>query len=252
MVYEICNNCPKKICELIEKRVFLAHSVPKTIVVDNGKQFISNEFKRLLNDYEVQNIFYNCVYHLQNNPTERQNAVIGNAIRSYIEDNHKHWDKHLDKIAIAIDTAVSAVTGHTPFYLNHGREYISAGSDFKLFDIDKQMNDTQEQQTPKQKSIEFTELDTVYDDICKRILKSYNDNKAYYDKNKIKYSFSVGDKVYRRSFIESDASKNISAKLVKKFILCTVKEKLSDLAYVLTDDESGHTATYHIKDIKNI
>lgn len=94
-------------------------------------------------------------------------------------------------------------------------------------------------------------LQAAYDEICTRMIKSYESNKNYYDKNKIKFSFNVDDVVYRKNFVLSDASKNFSAKLAPKFIRSTVVQKKSDLAYVLRD-EKGYEATYHIKDIKHI
>lgn len=65
------------------------------------------------------------------------------------------------------------------------------------------------------------------------------------------FSFKVGDIVYRRNFINSDATKNISAKLSPKYLRCQVIDKISDLVYRLQDD-NGHVGTFHIKDIKPI
>lgn len=105
-----------KICDIVEQEIFWEHGIPKTIIIDNGKQFSSKLFKKLADNHGVQNIFFNCYYHPQNNPTERENKVIGAAIRSYISDNHKHWDKHLKEIQVALRTATNSVTGYTPFF----------------------------------------------------------------------------------------------------------------------------------------
>lgn len=237
----------KKIVEITENDVFLTHGIPKTVIVDNGRQFISKDFKNLMKSYDVKSIFYNCHYHPQNNPTERVNKVIGSAIRSYVNDNHKSWDKNLKKIEVALRTATNAVTGFTPFYLNHGREFIQSGSDYILFDL----NDTQTDDSLDSKLMAFKQLTEITNDITKRMLKAYNANKKYYDKDKTKFSFKEGDVVYRKNFALSDASKNFSAKLAPKYLRCTIKEKLSDLAYKL-EDEKGHTGVFHIKDIKHI
>lgn len=238
-----------KIVEIVEKQIFLTHGVPRTIICDNGKQFISKEFKKLTKNYEVPQIFYNCIYHPQNNPTERVNKVIGAAMRSYISDNHKHWDKEIDKIQCALRTAVNVVTGYTPFYLNHGRELIIAGSDYLLYDINNEqeiIKDPIEANTDK-----LSQLNEITDDITKRMIRAYNINKKYYDTDKVKFNFNVGDKVYRKNFVLSNASKSFSAKLAKPFIPATVKEKISDLVYILVDDETGHEQKFHIRHIKN-
>lgn len=80
--------------------------------------------------------------------------------------------------------------------------------------------------------------------------KAYQRNKKYYDKKKVKLSFNIGDTVYRRNFVLSNAAKNISAKLAPKYLRCEVVDKVSDLVYLLKDD-SGTIGRYHIKDIKN-
>lgn len=239
-----------KICEIVEKQVFLEHSAPDTIVCDNGKQFVSKQFKTLAKNYDVAKLFYNCLYHPQNNPTERQNKIIGAAIRSYISDNHKHWDVNINKIQTAMRTATNVVTGYTPFYLDRGREYISAGSDYVLHQIQID-TDLQCDANPfEQKAKSLKELSSITSDIVKRMLKAYQINKKYYDSNKIKAEFHPGDIVYRRNFVLSDSSKNVSAKLAPKYLRCKIKKKISDVAYELVDD-FGREGVYHVKDIKN-
>lgn len=233
----------KKISEVVEKQVFLAQGIPNTIIADNGKQFAQGEFKKLLETYGITNFFLNCPYHPQNNPVERTNKVVGSAMRCYIDDNHKHWDRHIDKIAVALRTATNVVTGFTPFYLNHGREFIFSGSDYQLIDLN--------QADPLlHRTAVFEQLASITDDIIRRMTKAYQRNKKYYDKKKVKLSFNIGDTVYRRNFVLSNAAKNISAKLAPKYLRCEVVDKVSDLVYLLKDD-SGTIGRYHIKDIKN-
>lgn len=237
-----------KICDILENSVFLEHGIPETIVMDNGKQFVSHKFKDLLNKYGVSNFFYNCLYHPQNNPVERQNKIIISAVRSYIGDNQKNWDVHIPKITVALRTAVNAVTGHSPFYLTYGREYIYAGSDHIFYSI-SQNNSVD----PISDRTQFLDsFKSILNDITKRMIKSYETNKKYYDRNRTHYSFEVGDIVYRRNFTLSDASKAYSAKLAKLYIKCKVIEKISDIVYVLKEEESGKKGRYHIQDIKPI
>lgn len=122
-----------------------------------------------------------------------------------------------------------------------------SGSDYILheFDIEQQGADRVENRAESLK-----QLATITSDVIKRMIRAHKINKKYYDKNKVNMTFNVGDTVYRRNFVLSDAAKNISAKLAPKYLKCTVVEKISDLAYKLKD-EQGHQGIYHIKDIKN-
>lgn len=80
----------RKVCDVLEKQVFLNYNVPEVVIADNGPQFISNDFKNVMSKYGIQKLWYNSRYHPQNNFTERTNKTIGSAIRSYIIDNHRH------------------------------------------------------------------------------------------------------------------------------------------------------------------
>lgn len=244
------NGKANKICEIVENNVFLEHSVPDTIICDYGKQFISKIFKSLAKSYNVANLFYNCLYHPQNNPTERQNKTIGAAIRSYITDNHKHWDSNINKIQNAMRTATNMVTGYTPFFLDRGREFIASGNDYVLHEIQIETDQNNNSNMIESKAKSLVELAKITSDIVKRLLKAYEINKKNYDSDKVNVRFNPGDVVYRRNFILSDASKNISAKLAPKYLRCKVKKKISDVTYLLVDD-SGHEGKYHVKDIKH-
>ena len=152
-------------------------------------------------DYNVK-LFYNCNYHPQNNPTERVNKVIGSAIRSYVEENHRKWDQNMNKIEVALRTATNSVTGFTPFFLNHGREYISSGSDYMLFDLNDNQQQTDDTNSVEKQVEAFKRLTEVSNDILHRLKKAYEANKTRYDKNKTHFSFKQGDIVYRRNFIK--------------------------------------------------
>lgn len=242
------NSKANKICSIIKNEVFFEHGIPQTIISDNGKQFVCKEFNTLMRDHNVKELFTNCVYHPQNNPTERTNKVIGAVMRSYIYENLKHWDKNIKEIQVALRTATNIVTGYTPFYLDRGREFTISGSDYILNEFDDEKIN---QNIIENRAKSLNNLAKVTSDVTRRMLKAYQINKKYYDKNKVIGQFNVGDIVYRRNFVQSDAAKNLSAKLAPKYLKCSVTEKLSDLAYKLKD-ETGYEAVYHIKDIKNV
>jgi len=112
-----------KICEHIENEVFLLFGVPQILLTDNGGQFKSKLFVKLCENYNAK-IFYNALYHPQNNPTERSNRVVKTMLSCYIQENHRKWDVFLPLVSCAIRTLVHEVTGFTPFSINFGREHI--------------------------------------------------------------------------------------------------------------------------------
>ena len=63
-------------------------------------------------------------------------------------------------------------------------------------------------------------------------------------------SFQVGDLVWRRNKVLSNAGINFSAKLAPRFILSSVRKKISNLVYVLVDENGTNAGRWHIKDLK--
>lgn len=66
-------------------------------------------------------------------------------------------------------------------------------------------------------------------------MDAYQRNALNYNKGRKLISFDVGDVVWRKSFVQSNAPAYFSAKLTPKFIKCEIIEKISDNVYVLKD-----------------
>lgn len=127
------------IVKILENDVFLTYGVPEILRCDNGSQFTSYQFRKLLTQYRTE-IVYNPHYHPQANPTERTNRTMKAMIKATILDqssaDHKQWDKDLGKIGCALRTARSDTTGYTPLYLNFGREIVLKGTNHKKLVFD--------------------------------------------------------------------------------------------------------------------
>lgn len=133
----------KKVVDIVENQIFLQYGVPEIFIMDNGPQFArSKDMKNLLNRYGIKKSWNNCGYHPQSNFTERHNRNIGVALRAYIKESHKDWDKYIAEITLALRTAVHSITGYSPFFLNHAREYVADGSDYTLSKVNN-MDDNQ-------------------------------------------------------------------------------------------------------------
>ena len=62
--------------------------------------------------------------------------------------------------------------------------------------------------------------------------------------------FFVGDRVWKKNKVLSDASKSFTKKLAPRYILCSVKKKFFKLAYELVDENNRNQGVWHIKDLK--
>lgn len=94
---------------------------PDSILLDNGPQFRSREFRSLAEAYNVK-LCYNAHYHPQANVVERVHSVLKQSIRSYLGANQRRWEDHLQKVTCALRTAEHESIKCTPFFVNFGRE----------------------------------------------------------------------------------------------------------------------------------
>lgn len=237
----------ENIIKFMENEIFLVFGVPQFIICDNGTQFAGKEFKKLAENYQVQKIWYNARYHPQCNFVERVNRTIGAAVRSYVKD-HKDWDKEIKKIAFAINTSKHESTGYPPVYLNFGR-YVPIDGTY----YGKIQNTENMQLLPSdrnQYSSKLKGISQVFDEVKERLHNAYKKNSATYNLRRRDVEFKVGEKVWRRNKVLSDASKQFASKLAPKYVLCTVKRKISRLIYALSNTDGTDAGEWHVKDLK--
>lgn len=234
-----------KIVQILENEIFMNFGVCEVIIMDNGKQFIANITKSLFKKYGIEKVWYNSVYHPQNNFVERTNKTLGNMLRCFSRENHRHWDVLLPQLALALRTAINEVTGYSPFFLTFARECPLSAADYEL-----KPTEHSDGQAALDTHCEFlVQFREIFNTVSHRIRKSYDKNKSAYDQNRIEVSHNTGDIVYKRNFPQSDAGKRICAKLLPKFTRCVVAQKRSPLSYDLIDFKGKPLGNYHIKDI---
>lgn len=236
------------ICRLFEKEIFLKFGCPKILVCDNGTQFTSKYFVDFMKSYNITKIFYNTLYTPQNNPVERYNKTIETCISCFVKDDQRTWSKFLAHVQLALNNSVSLATDYTPNFLMFGRELIF---DASLHRFSNSLENLSEVELGDRKSFAFSlkSLCDVFVKVQAHLLKAYKRNARYYNVGRKVISFVVGDIVWRRSFVQSNAPAYFSAKLAPKFIKCEIIEKVSDNVYILKDLSKNTSGRYHVKDI---
>lgn len=234
-----------KIIEHLENDVFLLFGVPRRIISDNGVQFRSKEYRRLLNQYQINPAFVSF-YHPQANPTERVNRVIKSMLIAYVSENHRQWDKFLPKVACAIRSAQHETTGHSPYYVNFGREMRLLGSEYRITPDREEAND------PDQLQQRSTCFDKLYKDVRARLQRAYEKSKSRYDLRHRPVSFYPNQVIWRKNFVLSDASKYYAAKLADKYIgPFLIHRKLSPTTYELKDQNGNiQPGTWNVEHLK--
>lgn len=227
----------------LEEGVFLMFGAPKTLISDNGTQFCSREYCKLLEEYGVTP-WRTPLYHPQSNPTERVNRVIKTVIRSYLRGDHKDWDRNLSKVGYALRTAVNEVTGFTPAYLNFGRELHHPP-------LEEEQED--QNQTPEYYGKKLDEMQRIRMQVVERLRKAYDRNVHSYNlRRREAPSFEAGDEVWRKTHHLSDAARGFAAGLAPKYEKGIVRRKITSNTYELEDLNGRTVGIYHVGELKSV
>lgn len=219
---------------------FLTFSVPRVIISDNGSQFVSKAYKTFMDEFGVD-LWYTASYHAQANPVERANKVIKTALRAYVSENHKEWDKYIHQVACAMRSAIHDSTKYSPYYLNFGQEMLVNG---KMYRLDNELENV-----ALEKSERLERLDLCRKTIQEHLSKAYKTYSNRYNLRSRQITFNVGEIILKRNFQLSDAIKGYTAGLGRTFVKCKVKQKLGKSCYRLENMIGKDIGVFNVKDL---
>ncbi|KAI5630759.1 integrase core domain-containing protein [Phthorimaea operculella] len=231
---------------VLEDLVFMNYGIPETVILDNGPQMTSPELTDMFHSYKIPHIHFIPLHCPQVNTVERYNRTIITAVASFVNDDHRTWDKHLHKIQFAINSSVNESTKFTPAFLVFGRELVPCGSTYSQKDTTDDLIFA-----PRDIYAEnLGQLIPIFDKVQSRLHSIHQNNASHYNKHRQNLEFEPGDIVWKRNYPISSSDKNFSAKLAPKYIKCIVSQKISPLVYNLTDTNNNNLGRWHIKDLK--
>lgn len=230
------------IIDFIEKRVFHIFGVPEFITTDNGVQFKSNVFRKLLDSY---GIFHNftALYSPQANASERVNRSVLAAIRAYVKPSERDWDENLS-ICCALRSSWHASTGFSPYYLVFGQNMLLNGKSYSLFNKLNLLQDLNVHLRNNEK------LELIREKVRENIGKSYERNVKTYNFRFRPVKFEVGQIVYRKNFSQSTAIDHYNSKLAPQYLKAKIVSKKGTSYYELQDLKGRNSGVYHAKDIR--
>lgn len=234
----------QNVIQFLVNQIFHTFGVPEIIHSDNGKQFTSKEFGKMIDNYKISHIT-TAYYSPQSNASERVNQSVLAAIRTYIENDHRDWDLYLSEIERALRTAVHAATGVNPFFALFGYNMYSSGVDYKLAKKLQSLNDHQILDLNKNDRMEL-----MREEIKRNLHQAFETSAKRYNVKARVVRFLPGQEVYRRNHVLSDFKNNINAKFCRKFLKCRVVRPIGNNMYELENLQGKPIGHYHAKDIK--
>ena len=226
--------------------VILTYGAPKSIIADNGPQFRSRTFQEMCASYHCT-IRYTIPYNPRSNPTERMNQTLEAMIRCYVKDKHNQWDEKLQFLQYALRSNVSEATGVSPQTVVFGKD-ISLDGRHHLAAEDASL---EEETTPLYLEKKFLRRQQLLADIKERLRKGQDTNRRGYNQRRRDVSYTLGQWVWRKNFVLSDAAKRYSAKLAPGWIgPYKIKRKLGKVSYMLEDRQGHDTGPWHADQLK--
>ncbi|KAG3232837.1 hypothetical protein PI124_g22086 [Phytophthora idaei] len=99
-------------------RVFRQHGLPEAIVSDRDPRFTAKFWKSLFQVLGTRLDMSTADHPQTDGQTERVNRVVEDILRSVCAEAPRRWSEVLPLVEFALNNAVHASTGFTPFYVN--------------------------------------------------------------------------------------------------------------------------------------
>ena len=111
--------------------------VPKSVILDNGGEFTSQQFKELCQTHNI-NTGYTTPYHPEGNSvTERMHRTLKTVLSIMCQGHPYQWPKYLSETQRVLNCAVHSTTGEQPHYSFFSRRpYRQILSDLPTIDED--------------------------------------------------------------------------------------------------------------------
>jgi hypothetical protein len=110
------------------KSIVFCFGVPHSIIMDNGTNFTSKEFKSYCESMGIKLKFASVAHPKTNGQVKKANVLICNGIKNRLLaplEKAKHaWLDELPSVLWSLRTTPNAATQETPFFLVHGAEVV--------------------------------------------------------------------------------------------------------------------------------
>lgn len=224
----------------LREHIFLTFGTPRYLVSDNGSQFVSAIFKNFLNEFKITT-WYTARYHPQANAAEAANKTIETAMRAYLKDeaNHRSWDLHLSEITCAINSAKHTSTNFSPYFVLFGLHMCTSGSDYLTPQGAESPTVDQSEHMSKIRKMVGTSLK-----------RNHVRNKSRYDLRARPIRYEVGDNVWVKNRILSNAIKGITGKLTPNYRKAIIRRKIGTNSYEVSDIEGKSLGVFNTDSFK--
>ena len=120
-LYPIMRPTTKAVLKILLQKYIPIHGKMKRILSDQGVQFQSEVWNRILRENGIQPIL-TSIRHPQGNLAERVNKELGKYLRIYCHNQHNKWAEYLPFFEKAINENYSEATSYTQIEIEQDRQ----------------------------------------------------------------------------------------------------------------------------------
>nr|XP_041632289.1 uncharacterized protein LOC121502652 [Drosophila kikkawai] len=214
-----------EVVKFLTKTIFHTFGVPEIIHSDNGKQFVAKRFREM------------------SNAAERVNQSVLNAIRAYLEEDHR--DLYLPEIEAALRSSVHQATGVTPYFALFGQNMFTNGADYQLARRLQALGDNELEGLGAGERMAL-----IRDTIRNNLHEAHENSARFFNRRTREVAFRPGQEAFRRNHVLSDFGKCFNAKFARKFLKCRIRRPIGNHMYEVEDMNGKLAGVFHVKDLK--
>jgi hypothetical protein len=211
----------KELALLFIREIVRIHGIPRSIISDRGAVFASKFWRQVWKILGTTTKLSTAYHPQTDGQTEIVNQTLERYLRTYCSYQQDDWVDLLPLAEFCYNNATHTSTKQTPFFANYGRHPLT--NDFNITKTES-INPASEG---------FAErLQKIHADMSAEIKTAQTLQKSQYDKKRIDYEFSVGDKVWlqTRNIATNRQSKKLDYKQIGPY---EITEKIGSRAYRL-------------------
>jgi len=108
--------------KIYSSQIVTRHGTGSTLITDQGRSFVSFFFKETCKILGIRQINTSALHPISNGQVERFHRSLHTGLSHYIDSSNTNWDLLTPFYLMAYRATPNTTTGHSPYYLLHGRE----------------------------------------------------------------------------------------------------------------------------------
>jgi hypothetical protein len=192
------------IAQALLYELVLKFGVPSRLITDNGSSLVGDAMSQVCLRLGIKRSLTSVEHPQTDGQVERMNRTLKVSLASAVHTEPTAWDKYLQFITFAYNTAKHATTGFSPFFVLFGRHPVLPNKDGLIIQEYK----TYETETWVNYLNRYIPL--LHKKVLKNMKTAKEYQKTFYNKGRrTKYEYKDGDLILRKNLEKSSFPKEL-------------------------------------------